>query len=108
MSIQQERIDRADALVQLINALPGSEFAANAACTDEDPELFFPISGDDTERIAAAKVVCESCPIRAACLQFALRTGEDHGIWGGLTAGERRRVRVLRRDTDEGTEGVAA
>ena len=102
----QERIDRADSLFQLFGALPGERFAASPLCDDPDAtpderhelaDLFFPVSEEDTDRIEAAKTICSHCPVRAACLQFALRQGEDEGIWGGLTAAERREVAVLRR-----------
>ncbi len=66
-----------------------------AACRGEDPELFFPIGsvGPALAQIAAAKKICARCPVRASCLRFALVTGLDYGIWGGLTEDERRRLR---------------
>jgi WhiB family redox-sensing transcriptional regulator len=36
-----------------------------------------------------AKRICAYCPVRQACLDYALNAGEPHGIWGGLTPGER-------------------
>lgn len=110
MSTQQERLDRVSALFKLINMLPGEDFGAGRpACSGVDPELFDPVSEADTGRITAAREICAACPVQASCLQFALRTGEDHGIWGGLTAAERREVRVLRRrDGQAGSGEVAA
>lgn len=69
----------------------------NAACRDEDPELFFPVSemGPGARQVEQAKAVCARCPVRAACLQYALDAGLDHGIFGGTTDGERRKL--LRR-----------
>jgi WhiB family redox-sensing transcriptional regulator len=66
-----------------------------AACRDEDPELFFPVgwAGPALMQIAAAKEICGQCVVREACLRFAVRTGQDHGIWGGLTEDERRLLR---------------
>jgi WhiB family transcriptional regulator, redox-sensing transcriptional regulator len=66
-----------------------------AACRDEDPELFFPVSelGPGARQVARAKAVCARCPVRAECLAYALEYGLDHGIFGGLTERERRRVR---------------
>jgi WhiB family redox-sensing transcriptional regulator len=66
-----------------------------AACRDEDPELFFPIgtgpaADADAQR---AKAVCRSCPVREQCLTFALSSGQDSGVWGGLTEEERRALR---------------
>ncbi|HEX6416769.1 MAG TPA: WhiB family transcriptional regulator [Candidatus Saccharimonadales bacterium] len=73
-----------------------------AVCRDEDPELFFPIgnSGPAKAQIEQAKAVCGRCPVIDACLAHALKTGEDYGVWGGLSEDERRalRVRQLRRE----------
>jgi WhiB family transcriptional regulator, redox-sensing transcriptional regulator len=64
-----------------------------SACRSVDPELFFPISsaGPSLEQVAEAKAVCASCLVRRQCLAFAMRTGQRHGIWGGLTEEERTR-----------------
>lgn len=63
-----------------------------AVCRDEDPELFFPTSevGPGSATVAAAKAVCRRCPVTEACLAWAMDSGQDHGIWGGRTPGERR------------------
>jgi WhiB family redox-sensing transcriptional regulator len=66
-----------------------------AACRDADPELFFPVSETATA-VTYAKAVCALCPVRPACLQHAVGTGEGHGIWGGLTPDERRNPRRSR------------
>jgi WhiB family redox-sensing transcriptional regulator len=60
------------------------------ACQGEDPELFFPIAatGPALAQIIAAKAVCFRCAVRAACLAYALATGQV-GIWGGTTQEER-------------------
>jgi WhiB family redox-sensing transcriptional regulator len=56
-----------------------------------EPELFFPVSdsGKGLEQAAEAKAVCAGCEVRRACLAFAIRTRERHGIWGGMTERER-------------------
>lgn len=61
--------------------------------------MFFPIgpAGPALAQIAEAKAVCARCPVREACLGFALSTGQNYGIWGGLTAGERRNLRCRER-----------
>ena len=66
-----------------------------AACRDVEPEGFFPISEGSAcdDDIARAKTICASCPVRAACLGYALSRRQEQGIWGGLTEGERRRLR---------------
>lgn len=63
-----------------------------AACRDEDPELFFPVSeqGPGARQVAAAKAVCARCPVASACLAWALETGQDNGVWGGVSEAERR------------------
>lgn len=65
----------------------------HAACRSNDPELFFPIGPYDTDRIRRATAVCRRCPVIDPCLAWALRTGQDSGVWGGRTAEERRRMR---------------
>ncbi|HLI37900.1 MAG TPA: WhiB family transcriptional regulator [Streptosporangiaceae bacterium] len=73
---------------------------SRAACRGEDPELFFPVGSSGPaalRQVAAAKAVCARCPVRDACLGFALSTGQDYGIWGGLTEDERRRLRRRER-----------
>ena len=68
-----------------------------ALCRSADPNLFFspqvPEAKEErTAREDAAKKVCTRCPVREACLRFALTTREPFGIWGGLNEGERRRM----------------
>ena len=65
-----------------------------AACQDEDPELFFPISevGPGARQVAQAKAVCARCPVREACLSYALDNGLDNGVFGGTTEVERRKL----------------
>lgn len=65
---------------------------AFAACTDTDPDIFYPIS-EDVRETAAGKAVCRGCMVVEDCLHHALVTHEKHGIWGGQTEGERRRYR---------------
>jgi WhiB family redox-sensing transcriptional regulator len=66
-----------------------------AACKSEDPELFFPVgdTGPALLQIAEAKAVCRRCPVQAQCLNWALTSGQDAGVWGGLSETERRAVR---------------
>ncbi len=64
-----------------------------ANCLGLDPDLFFPERGASTRD---AKSVCRGCDVRPECLEYALAQGEKHGIWGGLSERERRRVRRQR------------
>ena len=70
-----------------------------AACRNSDAELFFPVGSTAAflGQIQAAKSVCGSCPVREACLQFALENNQEAGIWGGMDEEERRRLRAARR-----------
>lgn len=67
----------------------------HAACREEDPDLFFPIgtTGPAVVQTAEAKAVCRSCPVQAACLEWALENRQDSGIWGGLSENERRALK---------------
>lgn len=64
-------------------------------CRDSDPNLFFPVgsTGPAVEQIAAAKKICASCPVNEECLQYALETNQEAGVWGGYAEDERRRLR---------------
>ena len=66
-----------------------------AICRDTDPELFFPVgtTGVALVQIARAKEVCGECPVNTQCLDYALETNQDAGIWGGLDEEERRNIR---------------
>lgn len=70
-----------------------------AACRDEDPELFFPIgtTGPAAEQADAAKRICMRCEVREECLEFAIASNQDAGVWGGLTEDERRTLRRQRQ-----------
>ena len=70
----------------------------HALCRDTDPELFFPIgtTGQALVSIDHAKRVCDQCSVTSECLDFALDTNQDSGIWGGLSEEERRVIRRQR------------
>ena len=57
--------------------------------------IFHPLSDEDAAE--DAKAICELCPVREACLEYAISAREKDGVWGGLTARERRRVIRQRR-----------
>ena len=73
------------------------EWRNSALCRDTSPELFFPVgtTGPALHQISEAKAVCAQCPVKAECLEFALATNQDSGIWGGTSEEERR---LLRRE----------
>ena len=61
-----------------------------SACLGMDIDLFYPFG--PVQDVSLTLAVCRRCPVRVACLAVALNTGEPHGIWGGLTEEERRRL----------------
>ena len=67
------------------------------SCRTLDTALFFPIgqTGEAEVKIARAKKVCGACPVRQACLEFAITTNQEYGVWGGCSEDERR---VIRRE----------
>jgi len=78
------------------------DWRQRAACRDADPELFFPTDGRSARaQVRAAKLICLGCPVSGTCLSWALASGQEAGIWGGLTEDERRRFvngrRIVRR-----------
>ena len=66
-----------------------------AACREVDPELFFPIgnSGPALLQIEEAKQVCRRCAVVEECLRWAIDSGQDAGVWGGLSEDERRALK---------------
>ena len=63
-----------------------------SACLDEDPELFFPIgnTGPALVQVAEAKAICRRCDVLQECLDWAVSSGQDAGVWGGMSEDERR------------------
>jgi WhiB family transcriptional regulator, redox-sensing transcriptional regulator len=68
----------------------------SAICVDEDPELFFPVGKGwgAKAQVERAKVVCRQCDVIKSCLRWAVESGQDAGVCGGLSANERH---ILRR-----------
>jgi WhiB family redox-sensing transcriptional regulator len=76
-----------------------TEWMARGRCADEDPARFFPSDGVGVD---AARRICADCHVRQECLEHALVNRIDHGVWGGASERERRRILKRRR-----TPGVA-
>ena len=74
----------------------GQNWRNAGLCKGSDPLVFYPPSEDDS-LADEAKTICGMCAVRQTCLEFALTTREKHGVWGGLTERERRRVLRQRR-----------
>ena len=83
------------ATATLPEVAPIDAWRLRASCRSVDPDLFFPVgtTGLAIEQIDAAKAVCQACPVNGACLDFALSTNQDSGIWGGTSEEERRSLR---------------
>ncbi len=78
------------------------DWRLSAACLDGDLNLFFPVSTVGAavqQQVAAAKLVCDSCPVQSQCLEWSLAVGPEFGIFGGCTEHERR---VLRNERGNG------
>ena len=75
-------------------APPNLTWRQHAACRGLEPEVFYPVSEEQTEE---AKAICRECPVREPCLEYALANRERDGVWGGATERERRRMIRQRR-----------
>ncbi|MBW3614085.1 MAG: WhiB family transcriptional regulator [Actinobacteria bacterium] len=71
-----------------------NDWMARGNCQDESPSLFFPSDGVGVE---VARQICATCPVKSPCLEYALRNRIDHGVWGGTSERERRRILRQRR-----------
>jgi WhiB family redox-sensing transcriptional regulator len=90
--------------VSNVNRLPGPaadvwEWQRLGSCRWKDASMFFapdrPVDPAHRRREVEAKAVCARCPVRSHCAAYALSTGEPHGIWGGFTETERRRLAAI-------------
>jgi WhiB family redox-sensing transcriptional regulator len=71
-----------------------TEWMRSGKCDDMDPSIFFPNDGVGVE---IARRICVDCPVKTACLEYALINRIDHGVWGGASERERRRIARRRR-----------
>lgn len=74
------------------SAAPSDAWMRDALCRQVDSALFFPEGrgGSVVMQTEQAKQVCNLCPVKAACLAWALDTGQSSGVWGGMSEDERR------------------
>lgn len=70
---------------------PIGDWADQAACRDSDLATFFPPAGD-RRTYQTAIAICEDCPVRLACLNYAVENRIQYGVWGGLNVDRRRLV----------------
>lgn len=71
----------------LINREPWTD---GALCSQIGQDMFFPEKGEPSK---PAKQICRSCEVKTQCLEYALSHGENFGVWGGLSARERTKLR---------------
>lgn len=71
-----------------------TEWMQRGTCRAEAPATFFPSDGVGVE---IARRLCATCPVQAPCLEYALRNRIEHGVWGGASERERRRILRQRR-----------
>jgi len=63
---------------------------AHALCLEFPEVEWIPT---DFDPATEARAICARCPVRAECLDHALRTNEQYGIWGGTNVQERRALK---------------
>lgn len=81
---------RLDVLVAMEN-----NWMAEGNCNNHPPAVFFPSDGVGVE---IAKKICATCPASESCLEYALSNRIDHGVWGGTSERQRRRILRARRE----------
>ena len=72
-------------------------------CNYHPPAVFFPSDGVGVE---VAKKICATCPVKEACLEYALDHRVDHGVWGGTSERQRRRILRSRRTSSTVTLAI--
>ena len=72
----------------------GTDWMSQGKCRELDPAVFFPSDGIGVQ---VAQRICADCPVAAQCLEYALTERVDHGVWGGKSERERRRMLRRRR-----------
>lgn len=100
----------AEVIIPLVPYLP-QEWKQHAACKGVDVSLFYMDRGDHST-LKMIRAMCETCPVQTECLNYSIDMGEKHGIWGGKTEKQRRKIRrerggrkVTVRQETHGTDG---
>jgi WhiB family redox-sensing transcriptional regulator len=71
-----------------------TDWMVTGKCRELPPDIFFPSDGLGVQ---AAQRICAECPVADQCLEYALANRIDHGVWGGCSERERRRILRRRR-----------
>ena len=69
---------------------------ADGNCRNYPPVMFFPSDGVGVDR---ARKICKDCPVAETCLEYALDQRIEHGVWGGCSERERRRILKRRKSS---------
>jgi WhiB family redox-sensing transcriptional regulator len=80
-------------MVLNVDWIDTGRWSDRAKCKGLDTKVFFPKRG---EAVTPIKTICSVCPVVQPCLEYALKSGEKFGVWGGTSERERRRIRGLR------------
>lgn len=82
-----------------------TSWMTRGTCRNEPPDRFFPSDGVGVD---IARRLCATCPVQAPCLEYALVQRIDHGVWGGASERERRRILKRRRAEAAATAATAS
>lgn len=88
------------------NDLDALLMAPGRACRDTTTQMCVDPQANKAD-LDAAKAVCSGCPVRLSCLDFALRTGQSSGVWGGLDDDERAELRRRRVSGQSALQSVS-
>jgi hypothetical protein len=86
--------------------IPRTDWIERAACAGLDTRVFFSDGHHGREQVAVARRICAACPVQTECANWAIRTGEYYGVWGGMSQKELRQRR--RRFTNRGGTSTRA
>ena len=76
------------------NLLAAIEEHGDPVCRTTDPEMWFPETGEGhSNSLRYAKELCNDCPLIIECRLYAIAAEEPHGVWGGLDAQQRSKLR---------------
>ena len=85
---------RDDDVSLMFKCEPPGPWIGSALCRGSDLNMFFPVAGN---RPLQAIAICELCPVRVDCAEYAFDTHQHWGVWGGLTERQRFSVKKARR-----------
>lgn len=72
------------------------DWMIKSKCRGVAPSAFFPSDGAGVE---LAKTICRDCVVKTECLDYAILNKQEHGVWGGESERERKRIAKQRRNS---------